>query len=89
MKFNKSLLEKVEGIFKSFGYKIRYEKGNFQSGSCVVWNRKMIVIPKFYPLEEKTKVLLDILRDDKFDISLLDNDDSSFVQKIRQMTIFS
>ena len=37
----------METFFKEQEYTIRYEKGNFQSGYCIVENRKIAVINKF------------------------------------------
>ncbi len=40
---------------------IRYEKGNFQSGYCLVENRKIAVVNKFFDTEARINCLLDIL----------------------------
>ncbi len=46
---------------KDINWQIRYEKGNFRSGSCLLKSRKTIVINKFVPLEQKIQALLDII----------------------------
>lgn len=61
MKYSKSNLAKLEQIFDEQGYKVRYEKGNFQSGYCVVVDQKVVVINKFYDTEARVGCLLDIL----------------------------
>lgn len=60
-KYTKSNLQKLELLFKEQEYTIRYEKGNFQSGYCVVQARKIAVINKFFDTEARINCLLDIL----------------------------
>jgi len=61
VKFTKSNLQKLELLFKEQEYTIRYEKGNFQSGYCIVQARKIAVINKFFDTEARINCLLDIL----------------------------
>ncbi len=61
VKYTKSNLQKLELLFKEQEYTIRYEKGNFQSGYCVVQARKIVVINKFFDTEARINCLLDIL----------------------------
>jgi hypothetical protein len=61
MKLNKTTLEKIEIIFKELSYTIRYEKGNFNSGYCIVEEKNIVVINRFFDVEARCNVLLDIL----------------------------
>lgn len=61
IKYTKGNLKKVEEIFIELEYTIRYEKGNFNSGYCLVEDKKIVVINKFYDTEGRINVLLDIL----------------------------
>lgn len=61
MKYTKTTLQKVELIFEEQEYKVRYEKGNFQSGYCVVEDKKVVIINKFFDTEGRINCLLDIL----------------------------
>lgn len=54
-------LKKLESLFREIEYTIRYEKGNFQSGYCLVENRRVAVINKFYDVEGRINCLLEIL----------------------------
>ena len=60
-KYTKTTLQKLETIFQEIGYKVRYEKGSFQSGYCMVENRKIAVINRFFDTEARINVLLEIL----------------------------
>ena len=59
--FTKHSLQKLEVIFEEIGYVIRYERGNFNSGYCIVEDRKIAVINRFYDTEARINVLLDII----------------------------
>jgi len=61
MRHSKANLKRIEAILKSDGYAIRYEKGNFQSGYCLLENKKVIIINKFFDLKNKIESLSVIL----------------------------
>ncbi len=89
MRLNKTLLTKAEEMLKALDYKIRYEKGNFRSGSCVVWNKKMIVISKFYSVEEKIKAIIEVLNNKQLDTSSLSPDQQAILVKANQSSLFN
>lgn len=57
----KHSLKKLETLAKELGYKVRYEKGNFQSGYCLVEHQRVAIVNKFFDVEGRINVLLDIL----------------------------
>ncbi|MEM1359872.1 MAG: hypothetical protein AAGF89_16825 [Bacteroidota bacterium] len=57
----KHSLKKLETLAKELGYIVRYEKGNFQSGYCLVESRQVAIINRFFDTEGRINVLLDIL----------------------------
>lgn len=59
--YTKTTLQKLETIFQEQDYIVRYEKGNFQSGYCIVENKKVVIINKFFDTEGRINCLLDIL----------------------------
>lgn len=61
-------LKKIETIFKESGYKIRYGKGNFHAGYCILDDQQQIVVNKFYSLEIKMSILSDLLNDENINI---------------------
>ena len=71
LKFTKHLLKKVEELFEELGYTIRYAKGSFNSGYCIVENQKVAVINKFFDTEGRVGVLLEILSNVEVDESKL------------------
>ncbi len=46
---------------EELGYMVRYEKGNFQSGYCIVQDKKIAVVNKFYDAEGRINCLLEII----------------------------
>ena len=62
IKPTKGNLKKLEALFREFDYKVRYEKGHFQSGYCIVNHQKVIIINKFYKIDARIRCLLDILK---------------------------
>jgi hypothetical protein len=61
IKYTKYLLEKIEQLFSELGYTIRYERGSFQSGYCIVHQQKIAVVNKFFDVEARINTLLEIL----------------------------
>jgi hypothetical protein len=54
-------LAKLEKIFEEAKYILRYEKGTFNSGYCVLEHKKVVVINKFLNVEGRINTLMDIL----------------------------
>ena len=61
MKATRNNLNKVVEQIESFDYTIRYEKGHFQSGFCLLEDRKVVVINKFFDLKGRFETLSLIL----------------------------
>ncbi len=61
MKYTKHALQKLETLFSEMGYTIRYEKGNFQSGYCLVESKPIAVVNKFFETEARINCLIEIL----------------------------
>jgi hypothetical protein len=62
IKYTNQFLTKLEDMLAESDYTLRYEKGNFKSGYCVLKDQKIIIVNKFYPTEGKINALLDILK---------------------------
>ena len=61
MKYNTGTLEKIEKLMHETGYVVRYERGNFQSGYCILEEKRVLVLNKFLPLEGRINTLIDII----------------------------
>ncbi|MDZ4681506.1 MAG: hypothetical protein SGI94_13785, partial [Saprospiraceae bacterium] len=60
-KYTTGNLKKLEALMEELGYLVRYEKGNFQSGYCIVQDKKIAVVSKFYDAEGRINCLLEII----------------------------
>ena len=61
LRFTPSTLEKIEKIGSEAGYIIRYERGTFQSGYCVLESKKVVVLNKFLQTEGRINTLIDLV----------------------------
>lgn len=61
MKINQPTLNKLESILEESGYKVRYERGSFQSGYCILQQKRVVVLNKFLTLEGRINTLADLL----------------------------
>ena len=61
MKYTQSTLDKLEKIVGEAGYVIRYERGTFQSGYCILEQRKVVVLNKFLQTEGRINTLIDLI----------------------------
>jgi hypothetical protein len=69
IKYTSQFLLKLEDMIAESDYTLRYEKGNFKSGYCVLKEQKIIIVNKFYPTEGKINALMDILKNVPLDTS--------------------
>lgn len=77
-------LEKLEMLLKSGGYKVRYEKGNFKTGACLLQSSKVVVVNKFSNLESKIQSLLELFLELDIDHQLLDDKQIALLHQIKQ-----
>jgi hypothetical protein len=77
-------LEKLEMLLKATGYRVRYEKGNFKTGACLLQSSRVIVINKFSDLESRILAISELTRDLDIDINLLDEKQLAFLHQIKQ-----
>jgi len=75
-------MQKLESIFEQLGYKVRYEKGNFQSGYCIVEDRKVAVINKFFDLDGRVQTMLEILIKMDVDTASLEDSSQAFLNRL-------
>ncbi|MFN8291564.1 MAG: hypothetical protein U0U70_15010 [Chitinophagaceae bacterium] len=61
MKYTQSTLDHLEDIPKEAGYILRYERGTFQSGYCILEQKKVVVLNKFLQTEGRINTLLELI----------------------------
>ncbi len=80
-------LTRLENIFKEAGFQLRYEKGNFKSGQCVLEDRKIVVINKFSALDTKIAFLVSAIQSVNLDVSEMEDKSLALYNTIRQTEI--
>ena len=84
IKYTPHFLSKLEDLFSESTYILRYEKGNFQSGYCLLNDSKIAIINKYFPLEGKINSLIDIIRTINLNPEELSENNRNFFSAIRQ-----
>lgn len=87
IKYTKHTLKKIEDLFNKVNYIIRYERGNFQSGYCIVENKRIAVINKFYDAEARINCLIEILGNVEVDAEVLDEKEKKLYDQLTQVFI--
>lgn len=85
-KYTKHNLKKLEGLFQELSYTVRYEKGNFQSGYCIVEDKNVVVINKFYETEGRINCLLDILNQLDVSQEQLSESNAKFFKQLNNLS---
>lgn len=86
MRYTQTTLKKLEDIFDELDYAVRYEKGSFQSGYCIVESRRVAVVNKFFDTEARINTLLDILTRIEFDPASLSDNSREQLEKWKKTT---
>jgi hypothetical protein len=71
MKYTQTTLDKIEKIIAEVGYVIRYERGTFQSGFCILEEKKVVVLNRFLQLEGRINTLIDLIPQLKIEAATL------------------
>lgn len=83
-KYTVNTLKKVEDVFGESGYIIRYEKGNFKPGYCILRDKKVVVVNKYFETEARINTLLEILPQIGVEENALSEDVRAFYEKTLQ-----
>ncbi len=92
MKINQATLNKVEKILEEGEYIVRYERGTFQSGYCILEAKKVVVLNKFLSVEGRINTLIELLPKININIDLLTHESQKLydeiIKKSTQTTLF-
>lgn len=84
IKYTVPFLTKLEDMIAESDYTLRYEKGNFKSGYCVLKDQKIMIINKFYTTEGKINALLDILKNVALDTTRFTEKSQKLFEELTQ-----
>jgi hypothetical protein len=87
MKYTQHNLDKVEKVIEEGGYIIRYERGTFQSGYCILQEKKVVVLNKFLQTEGRINTLIDLLPLLKVNIDDLTHESQKLYEEMMAMEV--
>lgn len=86
LKYNQTTLNKLEKILDEAGYIVRYERGSFQSGYCILEDKKVVVLNRFLIPEGRINTLMDIIPSLAINYDALTHDSQKLYDEIMKKT---
>jgi len=86
---SKSTLKKLESLLRELKYVVRYERGNFKSGYCIVNDSNIIIVNKFFDVKARINTLIDIIRGLDLKPTELGEENQETLQKVLKLNIFT
>jgi hypothetical protein len=59
-RLTKGYLSKLEDLVSEGGYIVRYERGNFKSGYCILKENRLVLINNFLPLDGRINTMMEL-----------------------------
>jgi hypothetical protein len=84
VKYTNQYLHKLEDLMAESDYALRYEKGNFKSGYCILNSDKVAVVNKYFSKEGKINCLVDIIKSIEIDEEKLSAKNLSLYKELSQ-----
>jgi len=82
IRYNAATLARIEKILEEAGYTLRYERGTFQSGYCILEDRKVVVLNRFLQTEGRINTLIDLMTALAIDPMSLSPDNRRLLQEL-------
>ena len=82
MRISNKLRKDIEAILRKSGYNVIYGKGRFRGGFCILEDKKMIVLNKFFPPAAQINILTDLVKQLPINKEELDEKELSLLNKI-------
>lgn len=82
MKYTQHNLDKIEKIIEEAGYVIRYERGTFQSGYCILQAKKVVVLNKFFQTEGRINTLIDLMPQLDINVDTLTHESQKMYEEV-------
>ena len=82
MKPTQTNLNKLENILSQSDYVMRYERGTFQSGWCLLEAKKIVVLNKFLDTEGRMNTLIELIPQIKIDFDKLTIDSQKLYDEL-------
>jgi len=87
MKLTQTTLDKLEDILGESDFVVRYERGNFQSGWCLLESRRIVVLNKFLNLEARINTLLELIPILDIHFDKLTHDSQKLYTEVKRLSL--
>ncbi len=87
MKLTQTTLNKLEDILGESEFVVRYERGNFQSGWCLLESKRIVVLNKFLNLEARINTLLELIPQLDIQFDKLTHDSQKLFEEVRKLSL--
>ncbi|MBI1767077.1 MAG: hypothetical protein HYR67_01730 [Bacteroidetes bacterium] len=87
IKYTHQFQAKLEDVIAESDYILRYEKGNFKAGYCLLKEQKIVIVNKFFTMEGKINALLDILKTVPLDTSKFSEKNSKLYEELTKAEV--
>ena len=82
MKYTQANLDKLGDILGESDYVVRYERGTFQSGWCLLEQKKVVVLNKFLNVEGRINTLLELIPQINIDFDRLTHGSQKLYEEV-------
>ena len=87
IKYSNNFLNKLEDILSETQYILRYEKGNFKSGYCILRDTQIVIVNKYFTTEGKVNCLVDIINQLDIDTNMLSEKNKILFSELSQTAL--
>jgi len=87
MKYTQGTLDKLEDVLGESGYITRYERGTFQSGWCLLEQKKIVVLNKFLDVEGRINTLKDLIPQLNIEFDKLTLESQKLYDEVKKMRV--
>ena len=87
IKYSNNFLNKLEDILSETPFILRYEKGNFKSGYCILKDTQIVIVNKYFTTEGKINCLVDIINQLDIDVNDLSDKNKKLFSELSQTAL--
>lgn len=87
IKYSNNFLNKLEDILSETSYILRYEKGRFRSGYCILKETQIVIVNKYFTTEGKINCLVDIINQLDIDANILSEKNKKLFSELSQTAL--
>ncbi len=89
MKYTANNLQKLEKVLSEAQYVYRYERGTFQSGYCILEQKRVVVLNKFLSVEGRINTLLELIPQLAINRDLLTHEGQKTYEEVLKLALLA